>query len=76
MTPAINFGIVIAILFITISIFYTIINIAVIVYDSKTNARRNYIIVGEVLFIFSLFYAYMTIAENETLLHVFWAIAF
>jgi len=76
MTPAINFGIVIAILFITISIFYTIINIAVIVYDSKTIARRNYIIVGEVLFVFSLFYAYMTIAENETLVHVFWAIAF
>jgi len=52
------------------------INIAVFVYDSKTNARRYYILVGMTLFVFSLFYALMTIAENEMLLRVYWAIAF
>jgi signal transduction histidine kinase/ActR/RegA family two-component response regulator/HPt (histidine-containing phosphotransfer) domain-containing protein len=76
MFTELNFSLLIVILFIMISIFYMFINISVYVYDSKTISRRNYMLVGVTLFVFSLFYALMTISENETLLRIYWAIGF
>ena len=76
MIADLNFSLLIVVLFIMISICYMFINISVYVYDSKTDTRRYYILVGAVLFVFSLFYAFMTISENQTLLRIYWAIGF
>ena len=76
MSVELNFSLLMVVLFIVISICYMFINISVFAYNSKTNTRRNYILVGVTLFVFSLFYAFMTIAENQTLLRLYWAIGF
>jgi len=45
-------------------------------FDSKTKTRRYYILVGIALSVSSLFYGSMTVAENNTLIKIFWATGF
>jgi len=44
--------------------------------STQSKVRRDYLIVGVHLLFFSFFYGVMTIAENQTLLHVCWAAGF
>ena len=55
---------------------YLYICVATLIGTAKSKMRREYLSVGICLVLFSFFYGLMTIAENQTLLRVFWAAGF
>jgi len=71
-----NWVIFIAVMFFLTSVSYLYIAVSTFMYDVRTRARRDYILTGASLFIFSFFQGIMTIAENDALIHVYWAISF
>ena len=71
-----NLGIVVMALFIITSVCYLFIVIATYLYDSKTKVRRDYLLTGVVMVIFSFFYGAMTIAYSDVFTQLFWAVGF
>ena len=55
---------------------YIFLSILTLVVNSESKIRRDYMAGGICLAIFSFFYGLMTIADNEALRRVFWAVGF
>ena len=70
---AINPVYLIAFMFLVTCICYLFFTILSVVYNPESKIRRDYLITGVLLALFSLFYGIMTIAENEMLRRVSWA---
>ena len=76
MGSEINYGLLITLGFILVSFCYLFIVVSTYVFDTQTGIRRNYLTVGIALFTSSFMFGCMTIADNETLIRVFWSVAF
>jgi len=71
-----NTAYLIATLFFLTSAGYIVFSVVTYTGNIETRAQRDYLATGAYLALFSLFYGLMTIAGNETLFRVFWAIGF
>ena len=66
----------VALMFFLTSAGYTVFSVVTYSANIETRAQRDYLVTGAYLVLFSLFYGLMTIAGNETLFRVFWALGF
>ena len=66
----------VALMFFLASACYMYISVATFVSTDDSKMRRDYLTTGVFLFSCSLFYGLMTIAVNENLVRIFWALGF
>ncbi|MCL2197605.1 MAG: ATP-binding protein [Defluviitaleaceae bacterium] len=71
-----NWSILVTVVLIIVSVSNLFIIFLTVIYDTKTRMRRDYIRAYLLLVSFSLFYSLMTIAENEELARMYWALGF
>ena len=64
----------VALLFIITSGSYIVLSVVTYKGNVETRPQRDYLATGAYLVLFSLFYGLMTIAANETLFKIFWAV--
>ena len=71
-----NWGTFIAVMFFLASICYMFIVMSTHMFNTRSKVRRDYFITSFTLFIFSFFTGVMTVADNTSLIHIYWGIAF
>ena len=76
MSADINLGVVIGVLLFLTSAVYQFIYLSTIMHDTKTKMRQEFMLVTLSLAVCAFFYGLMTIAENETLTRIYWALGF
>ncbi|MCL2577759.1 MAG: ATP-binding protein [Defluviitaleaceae bacterium] len=71
-----NLGLMMAVMLFIVSAGYILLIFLTFTSERKTKMRQSYILVGFLLWLNGFSYALMTLAENETLIRIYWAIGF